>query len=81
MKNIILLTIQVYQKYVSLDTGFLHNAFPVRICRFTPTCSEFTYQAITRYGILYGSWLGLKRIIRCNPWNSGGFDPVPTRLR
>lgn len=46
------------------------------VCRFTPTCSDYTYQAIQKYGAAKGSWLGLKRIVRCAPWSKGGFDPV-----
>ncbi|MBI5356363.1 membrane protein insertion efficiency factor YidD [Candidatus Collierbacteria bacterium] len=46
-------------------------------CRFSPTCSEYVKQAIVRHGIIRGSVLGLNRIFRCHPWNSGGFDPVP----
>lgn len=47
------------------------------MCRHTPTCSEYTMEAIIKYGSLKGSWLGLKRILRCNPFGTSGYDPVP----
>ena len=46
-------------------------------CRFTPSCSNYTLQAIQKYGLVKGSWMGAKRICRCHPLNPGGHDPVP----
>ena len=48
-------------------------------CRFYPTCSEYMYEAIQVYGVFRGGWMGMKRIVRCNPMNPGGFDPVPPK--
>jgi putative membrane protein insertion efficiency factor len=46
-------------------------------CRYTPTCSEYAEQAIKKYGVLKGTWLGMKRIFRCHPWGGHGYDPLP----
>ena len=73
MKRVILTLIRFYQTYLSFDTGILVH---IPTCRFTPTCSQYTYEAIERYGIIYGLWLGAQRIVRCNPWNKGGLDPL-----
>jgi len=78
MKFFILAAIRFYQRYLSFDTGILKFLFLTdKACRFQPRCSEYSYQAIERYGIITGSVLGVKRILRCHPWSNGGYDPVP----
>jgi putative membrane protein insertion efficiency factor len=47
------------------------------VCRFDPSCSEYSAQAILRYGPFKGLWLGARRLLRCHPWSAGGSDPVP----
>jgi putative membrane protein insertion efficiency factor len=69
MKRVALALIRGYQRYVS-------RVLPSS-CRFHPSCSVFTYEAIERYGLLRGGWMGVKRIARCHPLNEGGYDPVP----
>jgi len=71
MKRIVLMLIRKYQ-----HVSFIQSGFGVR-CRFFPTCSDYTYEAIEKYGVIKGGWLGVKRIIRCYPWNKGGVDKVP----
>ena len=68
--------IRCYQKTLSMDHGPLKGMFPHGFCRFTPTCSQYGLEAIDKYGIIKGGVMTIWRILRCNPWNKGGYDPV-----
>lgn len=72
MRTVILLLIKIYQWTLS---PFLGGA-----CRFYPSCSRYAAGCVERFGALHGSWMGVRRICRCHPWNPGGFDPVPERV-
>jgi putative membrane protein insertion efficiency factor len=69
VKTLILLLIRLYQLTLSSFMG--------RNCRFLPTCSEYATEAIEKHGVICGGGLALRRIGRCHPWGSSGFDPVP----
>lgn len=60
---------------------YRHMVSPFRApsCRFIPTCSQYAVEALTEYGFFRGSWLALRRLARCGPWRSGGWDPIPQR--
>ena len=71
-RKVLIKIIEFYQKHISkvLAHGGIN-------CKFYPTCSEYTKQAIIKYGSVKGSFLGIKRILKCNPFSKGGYDPVP----
>jgi putative membrane protein insertion efficiency factor len=71
MKKFIIALIRGYRSLIS-------PLFPPS-CRFHPTCSQYAIQAIERFGAIRGSWLAIKRILRCNPFHPGGYDPVPEK--
>ncbi|MCK5459628.1 membrane protein insertion efficiency factor YidD [Candidatus Parcubacteria bacterium] len=73
---VVLKIIRLYQKTLSFDHGFPKIFFPNGWCRFNPTCSEYSYQAIKKHGIIKGGFMALWRVMRCNPWNKGGNDPI-----
>ncbi len=79
LRKIVLLLIKLYQKTLSLDSGWLSKIWPTRVCRFHPTCSQYTFEAVERFGVWKGLRLGSKRVLRCHPWNEGGYDPVPKK--
>ena len=68
-KKFLVLIVRGYQKFISPLLG--NN------CRFSPTCSEYFILAVEKYGVLRGTYLGGKRILRCHPFNPGGYDPLP----
>lgn len=77
MRRAVSLIIRFYQRTLSPDHGAFRAQHPHGFCRFYPTCSEFTRQAVLRHGTVAGLWLGLKRLGRCHPWSAGGIDEVP----
>lgn len=69
IRRAMLRLIRLYERHISAHTP--------PACRFQPTCSQYAYTAIERFGALKGGWLALKRLLRCNPFCKGGYDPVP----
>lgn len=66
---LLVMMVRFYQRFISPLTP--------PSCRFTPTCSQYAVEALQKYGPLKGSWLALKRLLRCHPWGGSGYDPVP----
>ncbi|MDC0643347.1 membrane protein insertion efficiency factor YidD [Flavobacteriaceae bacterium] len=69
IQSIFILLIRGYQRFIS-------PLLPPT-CRFTPSCSHYGIDALKKHGVFKGSWLTINRILRCNPWAKGGYDPVP----
>jgi uncharacterized protein len=78
MLRAIRLLICIYQCTLSPLLNLLSG--PGGGCRFQPTCSDYFLHAVEAHGLLYGSWLGVKRIARCHPWGGCGYDPVPPQI-
>ena len=71
MKKVLISLINFYQKHISLWLDSKNIK-----CKFYPTCSDYTKQSIEKYGVIKGVFLGIKRILRCNPFSKGGYDPL-----
>lgn len=69
MKKPVLILLRIYKQWISPLLG--------PRCRFEPSCSVYMYTAVERYGVIKGVWLGTKRLLRCQPFCEGGYDPVP----
>lgn len=71
MKYVFIFLIHIYQKFISPLTP--------RTCRFYPTCSQYAVEAFSRFGTIKGGWLTVRRLLKCQPFHPGGFDPVPEK--
>ena len=75
MKKILIFILRFYKKFISPVLEFLFG----KGCRFTPTCSQYTIEALEKFGAAKGLTLGIKRFLKCHPWGGSGYDPVPTK--
>lgn len=73
MKNILITLIKIYRNFIS-------PLFPPS-CRFQPTCSQYCLEAVEEYGVWQGTYLGVRRILRCHPFHPGGYDPIPPKQK
>ncbi len=76
-KKILLLIIRFYQKLFSFDHSFWARPDKYRVCVHYPSCSQYTYEAIEKFGVFKGTIMGFFRILRCTPWTKHRLDPVP----
>lgn len=72
LKKLCLALIKIYQFFSKMTPA---------TCRFYPTCSRYTYEAIEKFGVIKGIWLGIKRVSKCHPWHKGGIDKVPEEFK
>ncbi|WP_104105096.1 membrane protein insertion efficiency factor YidD [Nocardioides sp. 616] len=71
MKYLLIGLLRLYRAFISPLYG--------QVCRYHPTCSAYALDAVREYGSIKGSWLAVRRLVRCHPWSPGGYDPVPPR--
>ena len=77
IKRFLIGSIRFYKKYITPVKANIPFLFFSSNCRYTPTCSQYAIEALEKYGAMKGSFLAVKRILRCNPFAKGGYDPVP----
>jgi len=75
-KYFLIKIIKLYQKTLSRDHGFFKFLYPHGFCRFYPSCSEYSIEALEKYGIIKGGLMAVWRVLKCNPFNKGGIDKV-----
>lgn len=76
MKSWIIFAIRLYQKTLSPDHGILKVFHPFGFCPFQPSCSQYSIDALSKYGLFRGIYISARRIVRCHPWTKGGNDPA-----
>lgn len=74
-RYLVIKILKIYQKTFSFDHGFLKILAPHGRCRFRPTCSDYAIASIEKFGVIKGGLKAIWRVLRCNPWNKGGWDP------
>ncbi len=77
-RYILIFLVRIYRWVISPAKSFLFG--PLGRCRFSPSCSEYALLALQKHGAIIGTWLSLKRILRCHPWGDCGHDPVPESI-
>lgn len=76
MKTLVLETLKLYKRFISPLGYYLFGS----VCRFSPTCSQYTIESVNRFGVARGLMLGTRRVLSCHPFGRSGFDPVPNKI-
>jgi putative membrane protein insertion efficiency factor len=79
LKKTAIFFVKIYQKTISFDHGPMKFLYTHGFCKFFPTCSQYTIEAISRLGLLKGGFWACRRVLRCHPWSKGGVDEIPEK--